>query len=179
MQGLSQQVAGLSPPLDEWRRFIYCESLVSGQLLGEVDHFPGEARQGAELLKVPLCFEISVSDTNVSVWNDPHDCCMTLGMHGSSSLARSVEPMYGTLDWDIRDCHCMPMLSSISCHDCSRLCCDTVQAKAVPVTLLYPQSQSPTCPSIAWSSCCSHGHSSWHPAAGPLSASTPRSIQSA
>jgi hypothetical protein len=40
--GLSQQVAALSPPLAEWRRFIYCESMVEGQLLGEVDHFPGE-----------------------------------------------------------------------------------------------------------------------------------------
>lgn len=39
--GLAQQVAELSPPLSEWRRFIYCESMVSGQLLGEVDHFPG------------------------------------------------------------------------------------------------------------------------------------------
>jgi hypothetical protein len=39
--GLSQQVSDLSPPLSEWRRFIYCESMVAGQLLGEVDHFPG------------------------------------------------------------------------------------------------------------------------------------------
>lgn len=40
--GLSQQVSALNPPLDEWRRFIYCESMVTGQLLGEVDHFPGD-----------------------------------------------------------------------------------------------------------------------------------------
>jgi hypothetical protein len=39
--GLSRQVSDLSPPLVEWRRFIYCESMVSGQMLGEVDHFPG------------------------------------------------------------------------------------------------------------------------------------------
>lgn len=39
--GLAQQVSELSPPLSEWRRFIYCESMISGQLLGEVDHFPG------------------------------------------------------------------------------------------------------------------------------------------
>ena len=34
------QVVALSPPLVEWRRFVYCRSL-SGQVLGQVDHFEG------------------------------------------------------------------------------------------------------------------------------------------
>ena len=35
-----KQVVSVSPPLEEWRRFIYCRSL-SGQILGQVDHFEG------------------------------------------------------------------------------------------------------------------------------------------
>ncbi len=36
---LYETVLQQSPPLDEWRRFVYCESLV-GQQYGVVDHFP-------------------------------------------------------------------------------------------------------------------------------------------
>lgn len=35
---LAEQVAAASPPLAEWRRFVYCESL-TGTIFGEVDHF--------------------------------------------------------------------------------------------------------------------------------------------
>jgi hypothetical protein len=38
---LAAEVGQRSPPLAEWRSFVYCSSLL-GQLLGEVDHFPGE-----------------------------------------------------------------------------------------------------------------------------------------
>lgn len=41
---LCSRVKARSPPLEQWRRFIYCESMASGQLLGQVDHFPGEVR---------------------------------------------------------------------------------------------------------------------------------------
>jgi FAD binding domain len=36
--GLAQSVEQQSPPLELWRKFVYCESL-TGQLLGSVDHF--------------------------------------------------------------------------------------------------------------------------------------------
>ncbi len=36
---LAAQVVRRSPPLDQWRSFVYCES-VTGRLLGSVDHFP-------------------------------------------------------------------------------------------------------------------------------------------
>lgn len=35
---LAAAVAARSPPLLEWRKFIYCES-VTGVIIGEVDHF--------------------------------------------------------------------------------------------------------------------------------------------
>jgi hypothetical protein len=34
-------VKARSPPLQQWRSFVYCEAMAAGQLLGEVDHFPG------------------------------------------------------------------------------------------------------------------------------------------
>jgi hypothetical protein len=40
LQHLSRDVAQQSPPLDEWRSFIYCTSM-TGRILGEVDHFKG------------------------------------------------------------------------------------------------------------------------------------------
>lgn len=39
--GLSSEVSAASPPLDQWRKFIYCAGMAEGQLLGQVDHFPG------------------------------------------------------------------------------------------------------------------------------------------
>ncbi|KAK9819702.1 hypothetical protein WJX72_001426 [[Myrmecia] bisecta] len=41
LDGLAAEVAASSPPLDEWRKFIYCESVL-GKVLGEVDHFKGQ-----------------------------------------------------------------------------------------------------------------------------------------
>lgn len=35
---VAAEVVKLSPPLREWRKFIYCESM-TGNILGEVDHF--------------------------------------------------------------------------------------------------------------------------------------------
>ncbi|KAK9800880.1 hypothetical protein WJX73_005015 [Symbiochloris irregularis] len=38
---LAQQVTANMPHLDEWRRFLYCET-ATGHIYGEVDHFPGQ-----------------------------------------------------------------------------------------------------------------------------------------
>ncbi|EIE25479.1 hypothetical protein COCSUDRAFT_1587, partial [Coccomyxa subellipsoidea C-169] len=43
---VAAEVVKLSPPLREWRKFIYCESM-TGNILGEVDHFKGQ--QGARM----------------------------------------------------------------------------------------------------------------------------------
>ncbi|KAF6251083.1 hypothetical protein COO60DRAFT_1645481 [Scenedesmus sp. NREL 46B-D3] len=42
LPGLADQVAACSPPLEQWRRFVYCEAMAAGLLLGEVNHFPGQ-----------------------------------------------------------------------------------------------------------------------------------------
>ncbi|KAA6420769.1 MAG: hypothetical protein FRX49_09346 [Trebouxia sp. A1-2] len=41
LDGLAAEVAAHSPPLAEWRKFVYCESL-TGRVFGEVDHFQGQ-----------------------------------------------------------------------------------------------------------------------------------------
>ncbi|KAK9846335.1 hypothetical protein WJX81_001811 [Elliptochloris bilobata] len=38
---LADAVAAASPPLEQWRRFVYCESAL-GRVLGETDHFEGQ-----------------------------------------------------------------------------------------------------------------------------------------
>lgn len=35
---LAERVREASPPLDHWRKFVYCRSM-TGEILGEVDHF--------------------------------------------------------------------------------------------------------------------------------------------
>ena len=35
---LAQQITASMPSLDEWRKFLYCES-ATGPIYGEVDHF--------------------------------------------------------------------------------------------------------------------------------------------
>lgn len=44
---LYDDILSQSPPLEEWRRFVYCET-VTGAPLGVVDHFPvrGEKARG-------------------------------------------------------------------------------------------------------------------------------------
>jgi hypothetical protein len=38
LSGLAAEITATSPPLEDWRRFVYCESMV-GHVLGAVDHF--------------------------------------------------------------------------------------------------------------------------------------------
>ena len=38
LDGLADEIAARSPPLAEWREFVYCESL-TGRIFGQVDHF--------------------------------------------------------------------------------------------------------------------------------------------
>jgi hypothetical protein len=40
MDGLVQRIQEQVPPLEQWRKFIYCESM-TGKAYGEVDHFAG------------------------------------------------------------------------------------------------------------------------------------------
>ena len=38
LDGLATAIADATPPLDQWRKFVYCESLTR-RVFGEVDHF--------------------------------------------------------------------------------------------------------------------------------------------
>ena len=38
LPSMAQQVAEQAPPLDLWRKFLYCETM-TGPVYGEVDHF--------------------------------------------------------------------------------------------------------------------------------------------
>lgn len=51
--GLASEVAQLTPPLEHWRRFVYCQSM-AGRLLGAVDHFPGQEHPTSPLSPEPL-----------------------------------------------------------------------------------------------------------------------------
>lgn len=37
MDGLAEEIKALQPPVEHWRRFVYCTTL-SGPVLGTVDH---------------------------------------------------------------------------------------------------------------------------------------------
>ena len=49
---LADEIAACSPPLAEWRKFIYCESL-TGQVFGQVDHFEVRASHVFSLANLP------------------------------------------------------------------------------------------------------------------------------
>ena len=50
MGGLDAAVLAHSPPLDQWRRFIYCRSLSRADVLGVVDHFAEEAHASEDII---------------------------------------------------------------------------------------------------------------------------------
>ena len=52
--GLAAAVVRQGPPLDQWRRFVYCESMTGG-VLGEVDHFQGARYCAGRCLLIDLC----------------------------------------------------------------------------------------------------------------------------
>ena len=54
LDGLSDEIRAMSPPLDEWRRFIYCRSMADqGSAIGQVDHFPAGQKEALNPLISP------------------------------------------------------------------------------------------------------------------------------
>jgi hypothetical protein len=43
MDGLADEVRQLSPPLDQWRSFVYCTGMLQ-HIYGAIDHFPGQGK---------------------------------------------------------------------------------------------------------------------------------------
>lgn len=52
LDGLAEEIRSMSPPLDQWRKFIYCER-VTGHVYGEVDHFKVTLASMCTYLKAP------------------------------------------------------------------------------------------------------------------------------
>lgn len=98
--GLTDQIWAGVPPLDQWRSFVYCGSML-GDLLGSVDHFPGQASPHLPLLSpepvthlsqhklVPLLWQAALADPLVQV------------LAGCS--VRSVRPGEGHVEVDIQE----------------------------------------------------------------------------
>lgn len=60
LDGLAEEIQSLQPPVDLWRKFIYCTSL-SGSILGSVDHMQpqGMTRNFSNILTMFLSDNIS------------------------------------------------------------------------------------------------------------------------
>ncbi|KAH9556852.1 hypothetical protein CY35_07G052800 [Sphagnum magellanicum] len=62
MEGLSEEIETKQPPLEHWRRFVYCTTL-AGRVLGTVDHLQPEGRSPTSVAHfsqhhlLPLLFE--------------------------------------------------------------------------------------------------------------------------
>jgi hypothetical protein len=56
MEGLSEEIETKQPPLEHWRRFVYCTTL-AGRVLGTVDHLQPEGM----LLAILIFLYFSIS----------------------------------------------------------------------------------------------------------------------
>lgn len=65
--GLCQRIEELVPPLDQWRSFVYCDAM-SGDLLGAVDHFPGQASPRQPLLSPEPVAHLSQHKLTPLLW---------------------------------------------------------------------------------------------------------------
>ena len=53
LDGLAQEITARTPPLDQWRKFIYTETLQRGSF-GEVDHFCGQPSRYTDFSPEPV-----------------------------------------------------------------------------------------------------------------------------
>lgn len=65
--GLCQRIEELVPPLDQWRSFVYCDAM-SGDLIGAVDHFPGQALPRQPLLSPEPVAHLSQHKLTPLLW---------------------------------------------------------------------------------------------------------------
>lgn len=54
MEGLTAEIEAKQPPVEQWRRFVYCTTL-SGPVLGIVDHLRPEGNASSHLSLVYGC----------------------------------------------------------------------------------------------------------------------------
>ena len=65
-RSLAASVAASSPPLEEWRKFVYCES-ATGSILGEVDHFKVDSQCFSSLIMTYFCLLTPTGDHHTTV----------------------------------------------------------------------------------------------------------------
>lgn len=85
---LASRVAEASPPLSEWRKFVYCET-VTGRVFGEVDHF--KAGPPCEQLSWPPCPLVRCLPHAKIVLN--HPVCHRQGQSSPRTPGVSPEPV--------------------------------------------------------------------------------------
>jgi hypothetical protein len=89
MDGLVQRIQEQVPPLEQWRKFIYCESM-TGRAYGEVDHFEGEGA-GAAPPGWPACVAWSAPRWPVSRPARPGELDGRLAGWGSAAFPGLVQ----------------------------------------------------------------------------------------
>lgn len=55
MEGLTVEIEAKQPPVEQWRRFVYCSTL-SGPVFGTVDHLRAEGNALSLLSLACCCF---------------------------------------------------------------------------------------------------------------------------
>jgi hypothetical protein len=58
LDGLAEEIESSQPPVDLWRKFIYCTSL-SGSILGSIDHMRPQGMLWSQLnIKAPFVLSV-------------------------------------------------------------------------------------------------------------------------
>lgn len=67
MEGLTAEIEAKQPPVEQWRRFVYCTTL-SGPVLGIVDHLRPEGNASSLLSLACCCSFTSIQGTCQQIW---------------------------------------------------------------------------------------------------------------
>lgn len=108
LDGLANDIAAQSPPLAEWRKFIYCESL-TGRVFGQVDHF-----------QVRLRIDSKLASTRAALTSK---LCASYLVHGTANATKAAIPYRCDLEHLSDHMHGLCMASSeSSVCGCLQIC---------------------------------------------------------
>ncbi|KAG0621180.1 hypothetical protein M758_4G275400 [Ceratodon purpureus] len=63
MEGLTAEIEAKQPPVEQWRRFVYCTTVLSGPVLGIVDHLRPEGN-ASSLLSLAYAYSFHIYPYN-------------------------------------------------------------------------------------------------------------------
>jgi hypothetical protein len=164
LPGLAAKVKARSPPLEQWRSFVYCEAMAAGQLLGEVDHFPGVLLLLCTLLIYSSVLQALVRHVTRTIvlqpahpavpqpHVNPKQIYVKQGLASMEVLAR-LNIADTAFTWPLH--HCKRPACNLSIW-----CIAALQVRALHKTQQCPRSQSPTCRSTDCCRCCCNRRSS-------------------